>query len=287
MVTTIINQIKEETGLQATAGIGDNFFLAKVALDIYAKTARNGIARLSSDEIKEKLWPITPLHKVWSIGERTEAKLNKMNIFTVKDIANSNIDYLKSKFGIMGEQLWRHANGIDDADIHEHYEPKERSFSLGQVLFRDYQKDEAITIIREMVDTLAGRMRNDNKMCNTVSLYIGYSKNQGGFSRRATLLSASDDSKVLLDAILEIYQRYIRELPIRNVGICFGNLVPASHQQLNLFEDEKKQIKRHNLQKAVDELHSKFGNNSVLRASSLLEESTIKERNEFIGGHRK
>ena len=287
MVTTIINQIKEETGLQATAGIGDNFFLAKVALDIYAKTAKNGIARLSSNEIKEKLWPITPLHKVWSIGERTEAKLNKMNIFTVKDIALSNIDYLKSKFGVMGEQLWRHANGIDDADIHEHYEPKERSFSLGQVLFRDYQKDEAITIIREMVDTLASRMRNDNKMCNTVSLYIGYSKNQGGFSRRATLLSTTDDSKILLDAILEIYHRYIKDLPIRNIGIYFGNLVSTSHQQLDLFEDEDEQIKRHNLQKAVDQLHNKFGNNSVLRASSLLEESTIKERNEFIGGHRK
>ena len=287
MVATIINQIKEETGLQATAGIGDNFFLAKVALDIYAKTAKNGIARLSSNEIKEKLWPITPLHKVWSIGERTEAKLNKMNIFTVKDIANSNIDYLKSKFGVMGEQLWRHANGIDEADIHEQYEPKERSFSLGQVLFRDYQKDEAITIIREMVDTLASRMRNDNKMCNIVSLYIGYSKSLGGFSRRATLLSTTDDSKVILDAILEIYQRYIKDLPIRNVGICFGGLVTASHQQLNLFEDEKKQVKRRNLQKAVDELHNKFGSNSVLRASSLLEESTIRERNEFIGGHRK
>ena len=287
MVSTIINQIKEETGLQATAGIGDNFFLAKVALDIYAKTAKNGIAKLSSNEIKEKLWPITPLHKVWSIGERTEAKLNKMNIFTVKDIANSNIDYLKSKFGVMGEQLWRHANGIDDADIHEQYEPKERSFSLGQVLFRDYQKDEAITIIREMVDTLAGRMRNDNKMCNVVSLYVGYSKNLGGFSRRATLLSTTDDSKVLLDAILEIYFKNIKDLPIRRIGIYFGNLVSTSHQQLSLFEDEKKQIKRHNLQKAVDQLHNKYGNNSVLRASSLLEESTIKERNEYIGGHRK
>ena len=287
MVSTIINQIKEETGLQATAGIGDNFFLAKVALDIYAKTAKNGIARLSSNEIKEKLWPITPLHKVWSIGQRTEAKLNKMNIFTVRDIANSNVDYLKSKFGVMGEQLWRHANGIDEADIHEQYEPKERSFTLGQVLFRDYQKDEAVTIIREMVDTLSSRMRNDNKMCNTVSIYIGYSKNMGGFSRRATLLSTTDDSKILLDAILEIYHRYIKDLPIRNIGIYFGNLVSASHQQLNLFEDESKQIKRHNLQKAVDELHSKFGNNSVLRASSLVEESTIKERNEYIGGHRK
>ena len=287
MVTTIINQIKEETGLQATAGIGDNFFLAKVALDIYAKTAKNGIARLHSNEIKEKLWPITPLHKVWSIGTRTEAKLNAMNIFTVKDIATSNPDYLKSKFGVMGEQLWRHANGIDDADIHEKYEPKERSFSLGQVLFRDYQKDEAVTIIREMVDTLTSRMRNEDKMCNTVSLFIGYSKQQGGFARRATLLSASDDSKVILDAVLEIYHRYISDKPIRNIGIYYGGLVPASHQQLNLFEDDKKQTNRRNLQKAVDELHSKFGNNSVLRASSLLEESTIKERNEYIGGHKK
>ena len=287
MVSTIINQIKEETGLQATAGIGDNFFLAKVALDIYAKTAKNGIARLSSNEIKEKLWPITPLHKVWSIGARTEAKLNAMNIFTVKDIATSNLDFLKSKFGVMGEQLWRHANGIDEADIHEKYEPKERSFTLGQVLFRDYKKDEAITIIREMVDTLTSRMRNEDKMCNMVSIYIGYSKNMGGFARRATLLSATDDSQVIFDAIIEIYHRYVNDSPIRNVGIYYGGLVPASHQQLSLFEDDKKQTNRHNLQKAVDKLHQKYGNNSVLRASSLLEESTIKERNEYIGGHKK
>ena len=287
MVTTIINQIKEETGLQATAGIGDNFFLAKVALDIYAKTAKNGIAKLNSNEIKEKLWPITPLHKVWSIGARTEAKLNAMNLFTVKDIATSNVDYLKSKFGVMGEQLWRHANGIDDADIHEKYEPKERSLSLGQVLFRDYKKDEAITIIREMVDTLTSRMRNEEKMCNMVSIYVGYSKNLGGFARRATLLSATDDSKIIFDAVIEIYHRYVNDSPIRNIGIYFGGLVPASHQQLSLFEDDKKQTNRHNLQKTVDKLHIKYGNNSVLRASSLLEESTIKERNEYIGGHKK
>ena len=243
--------------------------------------------RLQINEIKEKLWPITPLHKVWSIGARTEDKLNKMNIFTVKDIATSSVDYLKSKFGVMGEQLWRHANGIDDADIHEHYEPKERSFTLGQVLFRDYNYKEAVTIIREMVDTLTSRMRNEDKMCNMVSIYVGYSKNMGGFSRRSTLLAATDDSKVILDAILEIYNRYVQDLPIRNIGIYYGGLVPASHQQLSLFEDDDKQDKRHKLQKAVDKLHSKYGNNSVLRASSLLEESTIKERNEYIGGHRK
>ena len=287
MVSTIINQIKEDTGLQATAGIGDNFFLAKVALDIYAKKERNGIARITSEEIREKLWPITPLSKVWSIGRRTEAKLNALNIFTVKDIATSDVDYLKVKFGVMGEQLWRHANGIDDADIHEKYEPKEKSLSLGQVLFRDYQKDEAITIIREMVDDLASRMRNQGKMTHVVAIFIGYSKNKGGFARRATLLSASDDTQVLLDAILEIYKRHVTDLPIRNISISFGNIVDASFQQLNIFEDDSKQEKRHNLQKALDLLHSKYGKNSVLRASALLEESTVKERNEFIGGHRK
>jgi len=287
MVTTIINQIKEDTGLQATAGIGDNFFLAKVALDIYAKKERNGIARINSDEIKEKLWPITPLNKVWSIGARTEAKLNNLGIYTVKDIATSNLDYLKSKFGIMGEQLWRHANGIDDADIHETYEPKEKSLSHSQVLFRDYQKQETITVIREMVDELASKLRNLEKMTRVVSIYIGYSKNKGGFAKRSTLLTPTDDNKVILDALLELYLENVDDSPIRNVGISFGQLCPSSHQQLNIFEDDKKQIDRHNLQKAVDKVHKKYGKNSVLRASSLLEESTVIERNSFIGGHRK
>ena len=287
MVSTIINQIKEDTGLQATAGIGENFFLAKVALDIYAKKERNGIATIKSTEIKEKLWPITPLSKVWSIGSRTEAKLNALNIFTVKDIAISDVNFLKAKFGVMGEQLWRHANGIDEADIHEKYEPKEKSLSNAQVLFRDYKKDEAVTIVREMVDNLATRMRSQGKMTHVVGIFIGYSKNLGGFARRSTLLSATDDTQLLVDAILEIYKHNIKDLPIRNIGISFGDLVPASHQQLNIFEDEEKQLARHNLQKAMDTLHNKYGKNSVLRASALLEESTVKERNEFIGGHRK
>ncbi len=287
MVTTIINQIKEETGLQATAGIGDNFFLAKIALDIYAKKERNGIARVSVNDIKEKLWPITPLNKVWSIGPRMELRLNKIGLFTVKDIALSNLDYLRDKFGVIGEQLWRHANGIDEADIHEKYEPKERSLSLSQVLFRDYNQKEAITIIREMVDTLASRMRKENKMTKVVAIYVGYSKNMGGFARRSTLLAPTDDTELLLKAILEIYHMYIKDLPIRTIGINFGGLAESTYQQLNMFEDDKEQIKRRNLQKTMDKLHSKFGKNSVLRASSLLEESTIKERNNFIGGHRK
>ena len=287
MVSIIINKIKEDTGLQAPAGIGDNFFLAKVALDIYAKKEKSGIATVSINEVKEKLWPITPLSKMWGIGSRMEIRLNQLGLFTVKDIATSNLEFLQSKFGIMGEQLWRHANGMDDADIHEEYVPKERSLSLGQVLFRDYNKDETKTIIREMVDDLSSRMRSQRKKAHVVSLFIGYSKDKGGFSRRMTLPFATDDTHYLLDGVFEIYFRYIKDLPIRRISICFGGLSTTNNRQLCLFEDEKEQIKRHDLQQALDVLHSKYGKNSILRASALLEESTIRERNEYIGGHRR
>ncbi|NLB49815.1 MAG: damage repair protein [Erysipelotrichia bacterium] len=287
MIKTIINQIEEETGLQATAGLGDNFFLAKIALDIYAKHEKNGIALITAADIKEKVWPITPLHKVWGIGLRTEEKLNALGMFCLKDIALSEVSFLKTKFGIIGEQLWRHANGIDETDIHEKYEPSERSFSLGQVLFRDYKKDEAVTIIREMVDALATRTRNNGKMVGVVSIYIGYSKNTGGFARRATLLSPSDDNQVIFNALSELFHRYVKDLPIRRINIAFGQLANASYQQLNLFEDNEEQVQRRDLQKIIDMLQTKFGKNAVLRGSSLLKESTIRKRNKYIGGHRK
>ena len=287
LVSLIIQTIKEKTGLQATSGIGDNFFLAKVALDIYAKHEKNGIAVLHKEEIKEKLWPITPLSKIWGIGERTEAHLNRLGIFTMGELANSNRDFMLKEFGIMGEQLIDHANGIDDSNIREEYVPKERSLSQAQVLFKDYNKEEAKLIIREMCDDLASRMRNENKVCGVVSLYIGYSKNQGGFARQMSLLQETDDTETLYNALLEIYKHHIKDLPIRNIGINFGKTKINTHNQLNIFEPVEKQIQKHNLLKAFDKLQDRYGKNIVLRASSLLEESTVIERNNMIGGHRK
>ena len=81
--------------------------------------------------------------------------------------------------------------------------------------------------------------------------------------------------------------KHVKDLPIRHVGLNYGGLIEGTYQQLNMFEDDKEQIKRHNLQRTMDKLQNKFGKNSVLRASSLLEESTIRDRNNFIGGHRK
>ena len=288
IVETIINTIKERTGLQATGGVGNNFFLAKIALDVYAKTAKNGIAVVRKEDVPTKLWPITPLSKVWGIGSKTEAKLNALGVHTMGDLAHCNLSFLQSQFGVMGEQLYNHANGNDEADMHEEYTPKSTSYSLGQVLFKDYNKKNIVTILREMCDDLSSKLRKENKLTQVVSLYIGYSKSEmGGFSRQMSLLSPTNETGVLFKALLEIFNKFIQDKPIRRIGINFGKLVPASHQQLNIFLDSEKQIAEQQLQMTMDKIQLRYGKNILLRASALTEDSTAIERHNQIGGHRK
>ena len=288
LTRTIINAIKEKTGLQATGGVGNNFFQAKVALDVYAKSSPEWIGTLFNEDIKTKLWPITPLIKIWGIGPNTERKLNKMGIHTVGELATSDINVMKKTFGIMGEQLIEHANGIDEADIHEEYKPKETSISFGQTLMRDYTKDEVPLLIRELNDDLSAKLRSRGEVSDVVHLSIIYSSNMGGFSRQMSLENYTDDTEALYNAFITIYNKYIENLPIRGVHISYGHLRKRGRGvQLNIFEDADKAEKRHNLQLMLDELHNKYGKDIILRMSALTEASTAKERHSFIGGHHK
>ena len=288
IVTDIIKTIKDKTKLQATAGIGDNFFLAKVALDIYAKHSKNGIATMGKNDVQEKLWPINNLTDIWGIGARTAAKLKKMGIFSMGDLANCNRSFIHQEFGIIGDQLVDHANGIDESDIHEKYVPESTSLSLGQVLFRDFNKDEAVTIIREMCDDLSYRLRKEGKQTEVVSLYIGYAKEtMGGFSRQLSLLRRTDDTDELFSALMEIYHQYVRDYPIRRIGMNFGKLTSDKYIQASLFDEKGKRVKDQELSKAMDKLKDKYGKNILLRASALTDSSTAIERHNQIGGHRK
>ena len=288
LVSKIIQTIKERTGLQATAGIGDNFFLSKVALDIYAKHEKNGIAIMKQKDVKTKLWPISPLTKIWGIGERTAVKLNSLGIYNVGELANADKDFIHSHFGIMGDQLISHANGIDESDIHEVYIPKSTSITVGQVLFRDYNMNEVDIIIREMCDDLSQKLRSDSKQTELVSLYIGYSKEtMGGFSRQMSLLHPTDDTEELFKALMEIKHRFIQDLPIRRIGINFGKLSAGGFKQIDMFGDAKKEKNNHDLFKAMDKLKDKYGKIILLRASALTDASTAIERHNQIGGHRK
>ena len=288
IVEDIINTIRRKTKLQATAGIGDNFFLAKVALDIYAKHSKTGIATMHKSDVQKKLWPIEDLTSIWGIGARTAAKLQVLGIKSMGDLATSDREYIHNYFGIIGDQLIDHANGIDESDIHEKYIPESTSLSIGQVLFKDFNIKAAETIIREMCDDLCHRMRNEGKQTSLVSLYIGYSKeNMGGFSRQMSLLNRTDDSDELFSALMEIYHKHVKDYPIRRIGINFGKLSDEKYMQMNVFEESNKKINKHNLSKTIDKLKNKYGDNILVRASALTEDSTAIERHNQIGGHHK
>lgn len=284
----ILNKVYKKTGLCATAGIGPNMLLAKVCMDTEAKKASNFIAEWTYKDVKTKLWNITPLSNMWGIGTRMEKKLNNLGIKTIGELANYSLLKLRDKFGIIGEELWYHANGIDNSKISDfEKEPKEKSISNSQVLYKDYYNNDITLIIKEITYILVKRLRKENFTTSRISLHISYSKNVGGgFSISKKLDKETNDENKIYKVLINTFNcNYQEDTPIRKVGISFSSLETNDHIQLNLFENINEIEKNNNINQTIDKINEKFGNNSILKATSLLENSTIKERNKKIGGH--
>lgn len=283
----ILNVIQEKTGLTATCGIGPNLLLAKVAMDTEAKKYKNGIAKWTYEDIPTKLWPLTPLSKMWGIGKRMEKNLNILNIYTIKDLAKYDKNKLKDKFGVMGLELWNHANGIDNSQIKDFKTPaKDKSYSHSQVLFKDYNETNIRIIITEMVELLTSRLRANNKQTTVIGLGISYSKEiNSGFYHTLKLDAPTDSNKEIIKICNIIFDRYYDYLPIRKVSISCGGLISKKGIQLNLFEEYQKIKQENKMNATIDEIKNKFGKNSLIKASNLLPDSTAIERNTKIGGH--
>ena len=283
----ILESVYKKTGLTATCGIGPNMLMAKVAMDIEAKKHKNGIAKWTYDDIPKKLWPITPLSKMWGIGKAMERNLNALQIYTIEDLAKYDKYKLKDKFGIMGLELWNHANGIDTSIIGDYKKSsKDKSFSHSQILFKDYNEKNIKLIIREMVDVLAARLRNNKKQTTVIGLGIGYSKDvQGGFYHTTKLESPTDLESEITKYCYLLFDRYYEFLPIRKVSISCGGLVDNFGVQLSLFSSLNIMEKEEKVNVAIDSIKNRYGRNSLVKASSLLEDSTAIERNKKIGGH--
>ena len=165
LVTKIIKDVYEKTGITATAGIGTNMFLAKVAMDIVAKKSKPNefgvrIAGLDEMTFRKKLWDHKPITDFWRVGKGIADKLAKNNMFTMGDVAmcsHYNEDLLYKLFGINAELLIDHAWGYEPCtiDIAKSYKPTSTSLSSGQVLHSPYDNKKARLIVREMADNLA------------------------------------------------------------------------------------------------------------------------------------
>lgn len=286
----IIKTVKEKTGLTVTCGIGPNILIAKVAMDIEAKKSKDFIAKWTYDDIESKFFPITPLSKFWGIGKRMERNLNLLKIYSIKDLAYYDKSKLIKKFGIMGEELYNHAWGIDLSLISDfkNHKTKDKSIGQSQVLFKDYNDENIKIIIKEMVYNLAERLRRNHKNTTVVSLGIRYSKNYGGgFYHSRKLDSSTHNIEIIYKMCLSIFNNYYDDAPIRSVSISLGGLVDNNIEQLSLFEDYKEKVKTDSTLQAVDSIKKKYGKNSIIKASNLLKDSTAIERNKKLGGHNK
>ncbi len=281
----IQKRIKDELGLLATCGIGPNMFLAKACLDNEAKKVSPYIAKWTFDDVKNKLWKITPITSIWGISNGIGSRLFKMGIRNLEGLAKVDIALLEKEFGIIGHQLHDMANGIDRTDIREKYVPKETSISIGQTLMHDYDYKGTKLVLREMCDDLCFRLRSSFYQTGLVGVSVGYS-NSTGFSRQKSLDVYSDDNDTLYKVIIDILDEFYNGAPIRNLHISFGKLASFSFSQATLFENAEEMEEKKSLHVSMDKIIRTYGKNSLLRASSGLKDSTIKNRHNQIGGHK-
>ena len=156
MAEMLMNEVYRRVGVRATAGVGTNMYLCKIALDIISKHAPDFIGVLDEESYRELLWDHTPLTDFWRIGSATARRLAKIGITTMRGIAEADEELLYRMFGIDAELMIDHANGIEPTTIADikGYKNKSHSLSRGQVLMRDYSNDEGELIIKEMTELL-------------------------------------------------------------------------------------------------------------------------------------
>ena len=294
MAVELMDAVMKETGITATAGIGTNLYLAKVAMDIVAKHVEDHIGILNEISYRQQLWDHRPLSDFWRIGSRTEKKLAGYGIHTMGDIAYTSVtseDWLYKMFGIDAELLIDHAWGLESCDIHDikNYHTEEHSLSNGQVLMRNYSFEEAAVVVREMTDVLVLDLVSKGLITGSVTLWIAYDHRYERPSSHGTvrLTSLTNSSSTIMDEVDKLYQKITdRHTGIRRIEICANRVMPEGYLQYDLFTDPATVEKEKNLQQAILDVKKKYGKNAIMRGANLLDCSTYRERNNQIGGHR-
>ncbi|MDQ0269336.1 DNA polymerase V [Cytobacillus purgationiresistens] len=282
----IRDDIEREFQLPSAIGIGPNMLMAKLCLDLEAKS--KGIAEWSYEDVKSKLWEVSPLSEMWGIGRRMEKNLTGMGIFTVGQLARYDLEKLEKKFGVMGNQLYYHAWGVDLSEIGAPILQGQISFGKSQILLRDYKEEEEIKhVILEMCEEVARRARNHRKVARTISFGLGYSKDEfgGGFYRSRTVEEPTNVTMEIYRVCLALLKEHYRGKTVRQISISLSNLVDDHMLQLSLFDPNG--WKRRELGYTVDSLRSRFGSASILRGVSYTNAGTARHRATLVGGHKK
>jgi DNA polymerase V len=186
LAKTVIQDVYDTFGITATCGIGTNLYLAKIALDIMSKHSISNIGWLDEEKYQKELWHHRPLTDFWQVGRGTAKRLSKYRALDMYDVAHLDPKILYKEFGVNAEFLIDHAWGREKCTISaiKAYKPKSSSLSGSQILFQDYPYDKAKLVLKEMVEMKSLELIRHNLSTDSISLYIGYSKDVIPASRR-------------------------------------------------------------------------------------------------------
>ena len=270
----IMEDIKKTTGITATAGIGTNLYLAKVALDITAKRVKDHIGYLDEALYQKTLWKHRPLTDFWRIGSGISKRLESCGIYTMGDIARCSINneaLLYKLFGVNAELLIDHAWGWEPctlADI-KAYKPSTNCLSSGQVLHCPYDFNKAKIVLKEMLEALSLDLVEKKLVTDQIVLTVGYdienltdAKRKEAYNGEiktdfygrqipkhargtANLGRKTASTRLMTDAVVKAYEENVdKNLLIRRINITANRVVPEetlsqtpAPYQLSLFED--------------------------------------------------
>lgn len=285
----ILQDIYTTTGITATVGIGTNLYLAKIALDITAKHAKDNMGVLDEQLYRETLWHHKPVSDFWQVGRGISKRLEKYSVADMYDIAHMDERILYREFGVNAEYLIDHAWGREPTTIKEikAYESKSNSLSNSQILFEDYNYEEALLVLKEMVELNVQNLVESHRVTDHIGLYIGYSarnvKATGG-SRK--LSNVTNSYAYLRNAFIELYRETVnRQELVHMLSISFGNVVDEMYETYDLFTDFNALEKEKKLQLTLLNIKHKFGKNAVIKGMNLLNKATAISRNKLVGGH--
>lgn len=263
----LAHKIKEEVkikfGYTVNIGIANNKLCAKMASD-FEKPDK--VHTLFKDEIQTKLWPLA-VGELFMVGKSTREILNKLNIYTIGQLANTDDKILQRNFKNQATYLKKASWGIDDTKV-EPRTDKTTSISVSETLPHDCtDKDKLKEILLSFAEETTSELRRQRQYAKTVAVF--YKNNQFiNYSAQSKLENPSNNIKEIYKLVIEIFEKSYKEDPIRLIGVRLADLSTTKEKQLNIFEVEPQERENEDaIQKTIDDINRKFGKSIVAPAS--------------------
>ncbi|MGO2359406.1 DNA polymerase IV [Mesonia sp.] len=266
-------KIIKESGLPISFGLSQNKVVSKIAT---GEAKPNNEIRIAMGDEKAFLAPLS-VNKIPMVGNKTYQKLISLGVQHIKTIQEMPLEMMESVLGKNGKTIWMRAQGIDHSPIIPFYERKsismERTFNNDTI---DMTRLKAT--LQAMAESLAYQLRNANKLASTLTVKIRYSDYQT-YTKQVKIPYTSADH-ILSPKAIELFENlYQRRVLIRLIGLKFSGIVGGNYQ-INLFDDSEKMLQ---LYQSLDHIKNRFGERSVLRASTLGTRSIGGMQNPFNG----